>query len=161
MICHVIGMYLNKTKGLLAGQQQYLYFMSSRWIVIWTKTLFWNFVWWGFHGEKRVKCHGWQSMENTKVSGIIHCVSWQLHYLDNPAHTQQRTMKYTLHNTQPHCSRVHACAHTYMCMYVCMCVHAYRYWSLKSMLCSKKKPCTNLCMRLHVHACRHTCVHTG
>lgn len=46
-----------------------------------------------WRSKKIVECHRWQWMENTEVSGIIHCISWQLHCLGNPAHRQRPTMR--------------------------------------------------------------------
>lgn len=50
---------------------------------------------------ERVECHGWQLMENTGVSGVFHCISWQLLCLGNPAQWQQPTMK-CAHAPQSH-----------------------------------------------------------
>lgn len=45
--------------------------------------------------RKRVECHGWQLVENTEVSGVLHCVSWLPLCLGNPAHGQQPALKCT------------------------------------------------------------------
>lgn len=66
---------------------------------------------------ERAECHRWQLLENTEVSGVIHCVSWLLLCLCNPAHGQQPAMKSTHAPRSPVWVMSGCCA--------CLCVHAH------------------------------------